>query len=71
MNLFYKVFITILIIITLPLTVLVILLIVLTSGLPIIFSQKRVGKDGKPFMMYKFRTMVVDAEKQRLKYIRY
>lgn len=29
---------------------------------PIFFSQKRIGKDGKIFKMYKFRTMVVEAE---------
>ena len=29
---------------------------------PAIFRQERVGKDGRPFMLYKFRTMVVDAE---------
>ncbi|MCU7726397.1 sugar transferase [Actinoplanes sp. KI2] len=29
---------------------------------PAIFKQERVGKDGKPFMLYKFRTMVVNAE---------
>ncbi len=27
-----------------------------------IFSQERLGKDGKPFIMYKFRTMCQDAE---------
>lgn len=32
---------------------------------PVIFKQTRVGIDGKPFTMYKFRSMVVDAE-QRL-----
>ena len=32
---------------------------------PALFSQTRVGKDGHPFKIYKFRTMVVDAE-QRL-----
>ena len=29
---------------------------------PVIFKQERVGKDGRPFMLYKFRTMVVNAE---------
>lgn len=29
---------------------------------PLFFSQKRVGKDGKEFNMYKFRSMVTDAE---------
>jgi exopolysaccharide biosynthesis polyprenyl glycosylphosphotransferase len=29
---------------------------------PAIFRQERIGKDGRPFMLYKFRTMHVDAE---------
>ena len=29
---------------------------------PVLFTQTRVGKDGEPFKIYKFRTMVVDAE---------
>ncbi|WP_305784108.1 sugar transferase [Symbioplanes lichenis] len=29
---------------------------------PVVFRQERVGKDGQPFTLYKFRTMVVDAE---------
>ena len=29
---------------------------------PALFTQIRVGKDGRPFKIYKFRTMVVDAE---------
>jgi len=33
-----------------------------TSGWPIIYSQERVGYRGKPFMMYKFRTMTTNAE---------
>jgi exopolysaccharide biosynthesis polyprenyl glycosylphosphotransferase len=38
-------------------------LIVLDSGFPILFIQKRLGKSGKPFNLYKFRTMAQDAEK--------
>ena len=30
---------------------------------PAIYSQERIGRGGKPFRIYKFRTMVVDAEK--------
>ncbi|HZN65457.1 MAG TPA: sugar transferase [Tepidisphaeraceae bacterium] len=37
----------------------------LTSGLPVIFRQYRAGFLGRPFEMYKFRTMVVDAERQQ------
>lgn len=32
------------------------------SGLPIIYSQERLGKGGQSFRIYKFRTMVKDAE---------
>lgn len=31
---------------------------------PVFFKQKRVGKDGKEFNMYKFRSMCVDAEEK-------
>ena len=39
------------------------LLIQLDSEGPAIFAQERLGKDGVPFTMYKFRTMRLDAEK--------
>ena len=41
---------------------LIVLIIRLDSGGPAIFKQERLGKDGKPFTMYKFRSMCQDAE---------
>lgn len=40
------------------------ILIKLDSPGPIFYSQIRIGKDFKPFRFYKFRTMVIDAEKK-------
>jgi lipopolysaccharide/colanic/teichoic acid biosynthesis glycosyltransferase len=37
--------------------------VAITSKGPVIYSQSRLGKDGKEFNIYKFRTMVIDAEK--------
>ena len=45
-----------------PLFLLIALLLKLDSPGPIFFKQKRVGLDGREFWMYKFRSMVVDAE---------
>ena len=50
-----------------PLLVFLSLLIVVIDGWPFWFCQKRVGKNGKIFWIYKFRTMVFDAEKQKSK----
>lgn len=48
-----------------PLFALVCLAIKLHDGGPAFFMQIRVGKDGRVFKLYKFRTMVVDAEKRK------
>ena len=40
-------------------------LIRLTSRGPVIFSQLRSGQGGVPFRIYKFRTMVIDAEDRK------
>ena len=47
-----------------PLLLLLALLVRLTSEGPAIFKQKRIGKDGKVFEIYKFRSMCVGAEGQ-------
>jgi exopolysaccharide biosynthesis polyprenyl glycosylphosphotransferase len=48
-----------------PLLLTIALTIRLEDGGPALFRQVRVGRDGKPFRLYKFRTMVVEAEQQK------
>ncbi|MBC7363280.1 MAG: sugar transferase [Candidatus Aminicenantes bacterium] len=47
-----------------PFFLIIALMIKIEDGGPVLFIQKRVGYKGRPFFMYKFRTMVVDAEKK-------
>ncbi len=54
-----------LLILMIPFAVIAVL-IKLTSRGPVFFRQVRVGRNGKEFRIYKFRTMVVDAEKKGL-----
>jgi lipopolysaccharide/colanic/teichoic acid biosynthesis glycosyltransferase len=49
-------------VVSLPLLLLCAILIKLTSRGPVLYRQTRVGKDGKPFTLYKLRTMPVSAE---------
>lgn len=46
-----------------PLFLILIFLIRKEDGGPAFYSQERIGKDGKPFRMWKFRSMVVNADK--------
>jgi exopolysaccharide biosynthesis polyprenyl glycosylphosphotransferase len=48
-----------------PLLALIALVIKLGDGGPALFTQTRVGKDGRTFAVYKFRTMVQDAEARK------
>jgi exopolysaccharide biosynthesis polyprenyl glycosylphosphotransferase len=47
-----------------PLLLTIALVILIDSGRPVFFRQRRVGRDGAAFTMLKFRTMVVDAEER-------
>ena len=56
--------------VVLPLVaVLALAVAVLTGGQPF-YSQLRVGREGKPFRMWKLRTMVKDADAQLVKHLR-
>ena len=46
-----------------PVSLLIALAIKIDDGGPILFPQERVGRHGRVFLAYKFRSMVVDAEK--------
>jgi exopolysaccharide biosynthesis polyprenyl glycosylphosphotransferase len=52
----------VLLVVTIPLFFLAAMLIKVTSPGPVFFRQKRAGLNGKPFNMFKFRSMVTNAE---------
>ncbi|MBI4066567.1 sugar transferase, partial [Candidatus Gottesmanbacteria bacterium] len=66
----YWMFLFVLLIIALPVMGGITLVIALLDGFPILYRQRRVGLGGKPFTMYKFRTMVVGADRQQKKHAR-
>lgn len=51
-----------LIVLAVPMAIIALIIVIDSPGRPI-FSQERLGKDGKPFMIHKFRSMILDAEK--------
>ncbi len=58
------------IILLIPITIFVVVCNIFSKeNGPIFFKQKRIGKDGKVFTMYKYRTMVVNAEEILQKHI--
>ncbi len=52
----------ILIVLCSPILIVITLIIKAANHGPIFYAQERMGRDGKCFMLYKFRTMVVNAE---------
>lgn len=55
----------------LPLFCGVVLLLLATSGRPVLFWQERLGHKKKPFKMLKFRTMHLDAEERKKKLLKH
>jgi sugar transferase (PEP-CTERM system associated) len=49
-------------VLTLPIALLAAIAVKLTSRGPVLYRQTRVGKNGAPFTLYKFRSMYADAE---------
>ena len=49
-------------VVLIPLIIALIITVRLTSKGPAIFKQQRAGRNGKPFVFYKFRTMAADAD---------
>ncbi len=53
------------IIITIPITLILAPILLIESPGPLVFKQKRVGKNGRYFYLYKFRSMYKDAEERK------
>jgi lipopolysaccharide/colanic/teichoic acid biosynthesis glycosyltransferase len=52
---------TVLVVLLAPMVLAVAAVIKLTTGAPVVFRQVRIGRRGRPFVIYKFRTMHRDA----------
>lgn len=48
-----------------PVMIIIVLRIYLRDKGPVIYSQERIGLNGKPFVIYKFRSMIMNAETNR------
>jgi exopolysaccharide biosynthesis polyprenyl glycosylphosphotransferase len=54
-----------LLVVSAPVLLAIAAVIRVTSPGPALFRQERIGRNGKPFQIYKFRTMVVDADDRK------
>lgn len=50
--------------VTIPVTIVISIIVKATSKGPVFYGHKRIGKDGHEFKCWKFRSMVIDADKQ-------
>ena len=55
---------TVALLVALPLLAVLALVIRVVDGGPVLFHQRRIGRDGRPFRMLKLRTMALDAEER-------
>jgi exopolysaccharide biosynthesis polyprenyl glycosylphosphotransferase len=62
---FDRVFACVALLLLSPLLLTVAVMVRLADGGPALFRQTRLGQDGRPFQLYKFRSMVVNAEEQK------
>ncbi len=53
-----------------PIFLIIAFLIKISSSGPVIFPQKRIGKNGRVFTLFKFRTMVKNAPRLKKKYVK-
>src|SRR5207245_99711 len=60
----------VLLLISIPVLAVAALLVKLTSRGPILYSQVRLGKGGRPYKLYKIRTMGVDSEEHGARWSR-
>lgn len=67
-NFFERILAGVFLVLSLPIFALLWILVKLEDGGPLLFKQKRLGKNRIPFLIYKVRTMVVGAEKLQRKY---
>lgn len=56
-------------ILLIPFLIILFIFVKISSKGPFLFKQKRIGKDQKPFWIYKIRTMVINAENLKPKII--
>ena len=56
---------TLVVIVLAPFLLVVVIAVKLSSPGPVVFRQTRIGRDGNEFRMWKFRTMVHDADERK------